>query len=95
MNTKSVIAGDTLVVMDENVSYVASKYDANNDEHFPKEGDVHETEDGKVVVKKAKFYSATDLLDLPEPSLDGFDGILMLHHPERPFVKYLAWCNKL
>ena len=95
-NIKAVVAGDTLVVTAENnISFAASKYNPETDPHFPKVGSTFDVNGSTMEIKKAKFYELGELMKMEKPDLEGHSDIIVIDNPVRPFVKYLAWCDKI
>jgi hypothetical protein len=72
------------------MDFKSSKYDPNTDPHYPKVGDVIDSE---RVVSKVKHIEASDLYKLltAKEQPEDVEHIMIVDNPERPYLKYLVW----
>lgn len=73
-------------------TFVADRYNPENDVHYPKVGDIY-SDNRKI--EKAQHIEGGDLMKMAlseeEPEMFGCDGLDVFNNPERPFLKYLVW----
>lgn len=74
-------------------SFKADKYNPDTDPHYPKVGDLIDSDTKRI--KKVQHIEASKLmammLDNKEP--DDVEHLTILNNPDRPFLKYLVWCE--
>jgi len=74
-------------------TFIASKYDPDNDPHKPNVGDPIPAAAGGGTVGRVEVVTGPEFITrITDPGPDPFD--VAKDHPERPFVKYLVWRAK-